>query len=255
MNRMTGEAAEERIAKNLLSSGLRRGGLVLVHSSLSSMGRVPGGAETVIRGFLRALGPEGTLLMPALSFERVTQAHPVFDVLRTRSTIGVIAEYFRLRSGTLRSVHPTHSACGVGLQAEELLAAHSLDATPCGPHSPYSLLWDQAGQILFLGCGLGPNTSMHAVEELVEPPYLFTGAVEYRIILADGRETAVRCRRHNFSGLRQRYDRLAHLLNKSSLKRGRVLDANVAVVESRPMWEKGLEALRKDPFYFVEKKR
>ena len=33
----------------------------MVHSSLSSMGYVPGGPETVISGLLEALGPDGTL--------------------------------------------------------------------------------------------------------------------------------------------------------------------------------------------------
>ena len=37
----------------------------MVHSSLSSLGRVLGGAPAVVHALLAALGPDGTLVMPA----------------------------------------------------------------------------------------------------------------------------------------------------------------------------------------------
>ena len=133
------------------------------HSSLRSLGPVPGGAETVVRGLVEALGPDGTLLMPALSYARVTPEQPLFDVRLTPSNVGALPETFRTRPGTLRSIHPTHSVCGVGRLAAELLGRHIEDRTPCGPRSPFHLLPEYGGQILMLGCGLRPNTSMHAV--------------------------------------------------------------------------------------------
>jgi len=248
--------ASERIARDLLEAGLRPGGVVLVHSSLSSMGYVPGGPETVIQGFLKALGPEGTLLMPALSYETVHAQNPVFDLLRTPSNVGAIPEYFRTRPGTLRSIHPTHSVCGVGPRAEELLGEHQLDETPCGEHSPFRKLRDIGGQIVFLGCGMKPNTSMHAVEEVAHPPYLFGSLITYRIILPGGKEMKMRSWRHDHGrrGWRQRYDRLEPLLKKGcELHIGRVLEATVQIVEARPMWERALAAFEKDVFYFVER--
>ena len=40
-----------------------------------------------------------------------------------------------------------------------------------------------------LGCGLQPNTSMHAIEEMVKPPYLFGPPLTYHLVLADGKVT------------------------------------------------------------------
>jgi aminoglycoside 3-N-acetyltransferase len=260
-------AAESRIAADLAALGVRCGGVLLVHSSLRSLGPGPGrespsdslassvdgGAESAIRGLLTALGPGGTLLMPALSYEGVGAHHPIFDVTRTPSCVGALPEYFRLRPGTMRSVHPTHSVCGVGARAVELLADHQLDTTPCGPRSPFYKLPEAGGQVLFLGCGLRPNTSMHAIEELVEPPYLFDDFVDYRVILADRTETAMRVRSHDFRGWMQRYDRLGLLLDGAGLRRGPVLQAAAELVECRQMWERALSALRADPLFFVEK--
>ena len=133
-------ATRERLASDLRALGVREGGVLLVHSSLSALGWVPGGPETVIQGLLTALGPEGTLLVPALSFATVTPEQPVFDVRTTPSCIGAIAEHFRTRPGSLRSVHPSHSVCGVGPRAHELLANHDVDRTPVGPNSPFRRL-------------------------------------------------------------------------------------------------------------------
>ena len=248
------ERAAALIGDDLLASGLRRGGIVLVHSSLSSMGRVPGGPETVVRGILTALGPEGTLLMPALTYERVTREHPFFDVLRTPSNVGAIPEHFRLRDGTRRSLHPTHSVCAVGPHTAALLDEHHLDRTPVGAHSPFRKVQDFGGQLLFLGCGLRPNTSMHGVEELVEPPYLFGEMITYRIMDAHGHEGQIAYRRHAFNGWRQHYDRVEALLEEGTeIVRGRVLQATTHIIESRALWARAREALEGDPFYFVER--
>ena len=123
-----------KIAAEIRDLGVFPGDTVLVHSSFKSLGNVPGGIETVIQGFLLAIGPDGTLLMPALS-----GTHPpgFFDVRLTPVNIGAIPEYFRTRAGTGRSLHPSHSVCAVGRRSHELLDDHRLDCTPCGPHSPF----------------------------------------------------------------------------------------------------------------------
>jgi len=250
---MIEEQAIERIEAHLAEAGLRPGGAALVHSSLKSMRYVPGGPETVVQGLLHALGSGGTLLMPALTYLTVNADHPVFDVRGSPSCVGAVPEHFRTRPGTLRSVNPTHSVCGIGPHAEALLGTHHMDETPAGPHSPYAGLRDAGGQVVFLGCGLRPNTSMHGVEELVEPTYLFGGTMTYRVVLADGRETHMTCRCHAFKGWRQRYDRLGALLEGGELRTGRVLNAEVHVVDAQALWQKAEAALRRDPFFFVER--
>ena len=94
---------------------------------------------------------------------------------------------------------------------------------------------------------------MHAVEECVEPPYLFRQAVDYRIILGPDGETQMRVRRHNFGEWRQRYDRLGSLLDADGLSRGNILKANCDLVDCEQMWTHALAALRKDAFFFVER--
>ena len=48
---------------DLINIGVRKDGVLLVHSALSSIGQVPDGAETIIQGLLTVIGKKGTLLM------------------------------------------------------------------------------------------------------------------------------------------------------------------------------------------------
>ena len=95
---------------------------------------------------------------------------------------------------------------------------------------------------------------MHAVEEIVEPPYLFGEMETYEAILEDGSKMEFHCRRHDFKGYRQRYDRIARLLDPGELRSGRVLSAEVQILECQPMWERGVAAMERDPYFFVEKR-
>jgi aminoglycoside 3-N-acetyltransferase len=241
-----------RFQQDLLALGVRPGGVLLVHSSLRALGSVPGGAETVIQALLAALGESGTLLMPALSYEHVTPEKPHFDLLKTPSNVGLIPETFRLRPGTRRSVHPTHSVCAVGPLAAELLDLHLEDSTPCGPHSPFHALPKHNGQILMLGCGLEPNTSMHAIEELVIPSYLYNPPFDYQLSLADGAMITKTYTPHNFVGWVQCYDRVEQVLAAPGLRRGRVLEADSFLIEASALWEAVLSVLQRDPLYFVD---
>lgn len=251
---MTGAdpAVAARIAGDLGRLGVRRGGVLLVHSSLSALGWVEGGPETAVAGLQQALGDDGTLLLPALSYATVTAANPRFDRERTPACVGAIAEHFRTRAGTLRSGSPTHSVCAAGPLAAPIVAGHEEDATPVGPHSPLSRLPGLGGQLLFLGCGMNPNTSMHGVEERVGAPYLFAGEVTYDLVLGP-RRCQVTCRRHAFAGWRQCYFRLHHLLGTDELREGTVLAASAQLVEAAPMWARAEAAMRRDPFAFVER--
>lgn len=121
--------------------GLTASDTVIVHASLSSMGWVCGGAETVIEALLEVLGSDGTLVMPTHTagntdpkrwanppvpeawWPIIRENMPAFDPAKTPSRdMGVIAETFRTWPGVVRSNHPIGSFCARGPHAQRVIA-------------------------------------------------------------------------------------------------------------------------------------
>lgn len=243
---------KEKIITDLINIGVKKRDSLLVHSSLNSLGKFENRAEIITEAILSVLGEDGTLLMPSLSYEIVGNKNPIFNIQNTPSCVGSLTEYFRVREDTIRSVHPTHSVAGLGENAISILGDHHLDFTPAGVNSPFSKLKEINGKILFLGCGLKPNTSMHGVEELVEPIYLYGDDITYTITTSDEKQAYQKYRNHNFHGFVQRYDRLENLMETKYLRKGKVLEAECYLIDSVAMWEVAHKKMLEDPLYFID---
>lgn len=238
------------LTRQFAELGLQPGDTVLVHASFKSVGiRDP---ETILQSLTDVLWERGTLLMPALTYLQVPP--DVHDARTTPTCVGYLTEYFRTRPGTIRSLHPTHSVCAIGHQAERLLADHHKDNTPCGRFSPFNRVMEAGGKVLMLGCGLSPNTTLHAIEEYVAPPYLFGPEVEYALTDMAGNTVRKRYVTHGFKGYVQRYERVAALLNDSEMRIGMVGNAKCHLLDARALFARAVNRMRESPLYFVDKK-
>ncbi|GIH69377.1 aminoglycoside N(3)-acetyltransferase [Sphaerimonospora thailandensis] len=175
------------------------GDVVLLHSSMRSLGFVAGGAQGVVQALLDVLGPGGTLVVPTHTPENtdpadwrhppvpeawwpvIREGTPGFDPLRTPSRwMGVIAETARTWPGALRSGHPQVSFATVGRHASEIVGGHQLDDA-LGERSPLGAVYRLDGRVLLLGCGHASNTSLHLAEwRQVSPPRARTGSAILR---------------------------------------------------------------------------
>lgn len=243
------------IKENLKGLGLKMGDAVLVHSSFKSLGLVEGGIQTLVEAMLSVIGDRGTLLAPTLSFRDVTMDNPVFDYANTPSCVGAVNEYIRLMDGAKRSIHPTHSCAAIGTKRDWYVEGHEKDCTPVGVNSPFYKLSIDGGKVLMLGCTAAPNTSMHGIEEKFRTTYVLTpNKITHTIILPD-RTYQADYHRHNLfnSGYAQRYDRLKNVMSPKYMIEGKVHGAESILIDCPKMWSVGLETLKRDEFYFVEK--
>ena len=164
--------AKKRLDKADLADALREAGVdrvrdVIMHSSLSSLGRVEGGADTVIDAVVEILGPEGTLMTPTFNY---VLWDPVFDPANVNSETGAITNALRKRRGAIRSIHPTYSVAAMGKRAAEFTAEH-WKAEPVGIGSPIDRLAKAGGYVLLLGVKHDSDSTMHVGEAYADVPY------------------------------------------------------------------------------------
>jgi len=187
-----------RIVETLTALGVERGATLCVHSSLSRLGHVVGGADTLIAALMEAIGPEGTLMMPSFpsagSMQQRLDSGETFDVRESPSLVGHVTEVFRRRPDVMRSLHPTHAVCAWGSRAESLLDGHERSPTPYGDQTPYGRLAAiPDARILMLETHV--QSFLHHLQERVEFPNLFLdGEREAVIVDRKGVRRTVRTR-------------------------------------------------------------
>jgi aminoglycoside 3-N-acetyltransferase len=245
----------QRLVAELQRLGVRRGGVLLVHSSLSSLGFVPGGPAAVIAALRDALGPEGTLMMPAHTWEWMNRGLRVFDARSTPGCVGVIAEVFRRMGGVLRSLHPTHSVSAAGPRAAEMIEGHETAETPCGAGTPYARLLEADGQILLLGATLDSNTAFHCMEALCGYPDLLRAEhEEFEIIDLDGTSRRLRVSQQR-EGIARRYRAMREpLVQAGAAVAGHAGGAELFLMHGARFQAVVSEWLRNDPCHLVEKR-
>ena len=166
----------DTFAASLRCLGLSAGDIVCVHASLSRLGHIVDGADSIIDALMDVVGEDGCVLMPSFSMagsmEDFVNGEPVFDVRNTPSRVGLLTEVFRQREGVQRSLHPTNSVSAWGRHAESLLENHELSPTPYGRDTPYGRLAErQNTYILMLETHI--HSLLHHIQERVNFPNLF----------------------------------------------------------------------------------
>lgn len=162
--------------------GMLPGMNVMVHTSLSSLGYVCGGAQAVIQALLETVTKEGTIMMPTQSWKNldpdagvhpeasedewqaIRDNWPAYDKrLTPTNTMGVVAETFRLWLWSYRSDHPARSVAANGKHATDLTINHDL-SNIFGDGSPIGRLYALDGYVLLIGVGYDKNTSLHLAD-------------------------------------------------------------------------------------------
>lgn len=68
----------DNIATALKDIGVRKGQAIMVHTSLSSLGYVCGGAQAIIETLMESVGEEGTIMMPTQSWKNLDPSTGVY---------------------------------------------------------------------------------------------------------------------------------------------------------------------------------
>jgi len=151
---------------------------VIVHSSLSSFGKVEGGAETVVSALAAVFktviaptftyktmltpltGPEKNAIRYGSGADLNRMAEFYTPQMPADPLMGVIPETLRKHPRAKRSLHPIQSFAGIN--AGKILAAQTMT----DPLGPLGALEKAGGWMLLLGVDHTVNTGIHYAEKL-----------------------------------------------------------------------------------------
>ena len=195
---------KSEIVDALRNIGLQKGDSVMVHTSLSKIGYVCGGAQAVIEALIESVGAKGTIMMPTQSWknldpedgvhsdadetdwDRIRENWPAYNkAITPTNTMGAVSEMFRSWPGSIRSDHPARSVAAWGKNAEYLTKGHDL-SNIFGDASPIGKLYALDGKVLLIGVGYDKNTSIHLADVRAEYPGKHT-CVEHSAVFENGK--------------------------------------------------------------------
>lgn len=250
---------KENLKKQLEDLDIRAGDSIMVHSSLSAIGWVAGGAQAVVETLLETVTEAGTIVMPAQSADNsdpmywmappvpedwhqaIRDSYPAYDpYLSPLRGMGQIAECFHRHPGTVRSMHPAHSFMAWGQQAADWMSEHPLEDS-FGERSPLGKMMNADVKIVLIGVGFDSCTALHFAEFVQENP---TTSPQGAAMMVDGKRVW-----KTYDCVDTDSDRFPELAAAypGRISEGLLGQAKTVIVPMRPLVEFGAEWLEKHP--------
>ena len=250
------------IMVDLKRIGIKKGDSLFIHSSLSKIGFVEGGANTLIDALKESVGEKGTLIMPAftihIGMKNTLESEFIFDPIKSETTVGKVPETFRRMSGVHRSLHPTHSVCAFGNLAKWITEGHEQCSTTFGPGTPLYKIMEADVIILGIGIDLAPVTFYHVIEE-VEKDFPVNvhceNEIETKLIDHSGKVITMKVLAHNTIASKTRLNQESnrwnriflreYLINKKIMTEDMLGMTNSWLIKAKDLYQAQLDLLDK----------
>jgi len=244
--------------RSLKEAGIQKADTVLVTSDISVFGKLrlldrDLLCKALVDAIKEVVGDQGTIVMPTFSYSFCN--NDVFDINSTRSTVGVLTEYFRQQPDTSRTHQPIFSMAIWGKHQQELL-----DVGPdCFDRdSIFGKLHNLHGKFLCFGASFHSCTFLHYVEQLHGVPYRFmksyTGTIKAGEDVYEA--TCTYLVRHLDGSVAYDLTRFEPYLRQNGmLSEARVGSGKMLAVDLDNVFEQAHNMLDMDIYYFLKEPR
>ncbi len=181
--------SSEDLATALRAAGLSDGDIVYLSTQLYGIGLLRDVStrgqyvEAVYSAILSVIGPRGTLVVPTFT-QQVGRFGVPFILEETESLTGIFGEYIRMRSDSIRSLHPVFSVSSIGRCAGEI--CNDVSPVAFGVDSAFDRMVSMGAKAVCMGFDYysGHITSlMHLVETAFAVPYYYNKLIYSPVIV------------------------------------------------------------------------
>ena len=253
----------EELVEALHEAGVAPGDSIMLHSAFEDQHGFRGSVEEAIDAFLKAIDPNGNLLMVSLPYRSSSLEYlsglKRFDVRKTPSAMGLLSEFFRRRANVVRSVHPTHPIVAAGPRSEWFVEGHEHCLYPCGPGTPFEKLLQVGGKVVFFNVPFVYFTFFHYLEHYVSSgldfPLYHEPAFDVPVIDSGGNDIVVRTMAFAKAAIaRRRFEVLeAWLWRHRVIRKTRIGASTLLIVDLRDVMQAVEEMTRSGVFFYDTK--
>lgn len=242
--------------KKLKASGLENGDTVFVHSDIAVFGKLAEkNREVLLQSLVDAIkectGKSGTIIMPVFTYSFCRSE--VFDVENSKSTVGILTEYFRKLPEVKRTVQPIFSCAVYGEKQDYYM---DIGKDSFGKGSLFEKLHKDNGKILFFGADFHACTYIHYVEQSFGVPYRYMKTFNGIIKNAEQKyedEVSFYVRDLDINPILDVSRFQKYLLENQFMEMTNIGYGTVLLVKASDLYDQGMKLLKDDIKYFVKK--
>ena len=248
----------------LQNIGLTYGDIVMIHSSLRTIGGIEGVSYSDKEGYCETifdifdavldLKNKGTIVVPTFTLSYARHQQPfIYETSPADPSLGIFAEFVRNQKESLRSLHPLLSLCAFGYHKEIICS----EVSKCcyGWNSPFHRLYENRAKILLLGVNFQKMSFIHHIEYMAGVSHYYNKAY-FTPAYKDGKElplpysAGVRYYNNKVDPFFERMEN--YMIEKGSAPEGRFGEAKTMLTSIRDVYDQGFEMLQKNPCFFIK---
>jgi aminoglycoside N3'-acetyltransferase len=148
--------------------------------------------KSLLNDLICYLGENGTLMTLCFPIDRseILTKKKVFNVKKTATESGILAEILRRKQGSQRSFNPIFSAISYGKKSKLFSSCHHQSPYPFDSQSPYYKIMIDGGKYLGIGVGFEAFTPCHMIEDHFKDKFRYKMYLDtpekFTITLPDG---------------------------------------------------------------------
>ncbi len=152
---------------------VKKGDILFIHSSIDYLNAEFSELQ-VLSILLDVVGEKGTLIFPTypkLTSYKFLKQGQIFNVRKTPSYMGLLSEFARRHSQTIRSFHPTKSVAAIGRYAKEITSEHHKSPYPYDITSPYYKMTEYNAKVIGLGVDTTFLSCVHCADDYLKDDF------------------------------------------------------------------------------------